>query len=782
VSVLLERGAELDRLSDLVRRAAGGQGAVVAIEGPPGIGKTRLGEEAAALARTKGFTVLSACGCELEFGFGAVRQLFEPALAGADEGRYSALFDGAARLASPALGVESATPALEGQDARFPVVHGLYWLTANLAGEAAVLLWVDDLQWVDRPTQRFLAYLSRRLADLPALLVVGLRPALPGEDRAEGGAIASARETLLVRPGPLSVEAVAVLAEERLGSPPEPAFAEECRLLTGGNALLVEEFLTELEETGGGAGAGAAGEVGLTGVERIGRGVRRRLELLPTPASEVAQAVAVLGDGAGLEAVAELAGLSGLDAARGAEALIAADVLTGEATLRFRHPLVRAAVVDGQSAVASAAAHGRAARVLAARAAPVAAVAAHLLGSPPAADAWAVRVLREAARHAMRQGAPELAARHLQRAIEEPPPDAVRAELLLDLGAAEEDAGLPAAAEHMREAIALMEEPADRAGAALRLATALSARLRWREAAEVARGALATLADADRELGLALQAILADCVRMDPAAGDDEPEQLRRLAATLSGDTRAERLVLATAASVTPADTAAAHAAAAELLDRSVLLDPDQPGRPETGIVSNFIRAGQIERAEIVVERVMDDARSRGLVHRYGLMLSMRGWIALERGELAAAEEDLRDALDLAQDLDLSPINRCFPGRGAGRARRAGGGGPGPGRIRGVGEAARTPGDEHGAALSRACGWRRGGPTMPSPTRSRWAGATSASACGVRFRRGARWPPYCSPGRASRSARSSWPRRSWTWPSAGTPRRPADWRCEDSAW
>jgi predicted ATPase len=47
VSVLLERGAELDLLTGRVRRAAGGQGAVVAIEGPPGIGKTRLGEQAA---------------------------------------------------------------------------------------------------------------------------------------------------------------------------------------------------------------------------------------------------------------------------------------------------------------------------------------------------------------------------------------------------------------------------------------------------------------------------------------------------------------------------------------------------------------------------------------------------------------------------------------------------------------------------------------------------------------------------------------------------------------
>ena len=193
MSVLLERGAELDQLSDLVRCAAGGRGAVVAVEGPPGIGKTRLGEEAATLARDAGMTVLSASGSELEqeFAFGAMRRLFEPVLANADDERHRTLFEGAARLAAPALGLENATPVADGPDARFPMIHGLYWLTANLAAEAAVLLWVDDLQWFDRPSQRFLACLSRRLADLPVLLVVGLRPALPGEDRAEADAIVS---------------------------------------------------------------------------------------------------------------------------------------------------------------------------------------------------------------------------------------------------------------------------------------------------------------------------------------------------------------------------------------------------------------------------------------------------------------------------------------------------------------------------------------------------------------------------------------------------------------
>ncbi len=654
MSLLLERERELDRLSGLVERAGLGRGGVVAIEGPPGIGKTRLGWETATLARGHGMAVLSACGSELEqaFGFGAVRQLFEPVLANTDQDRRRELFEGPARLAAPALGLEPAEPLPERDEARFAVIHGLQWLTANLAGERPLLLWVDDLQWVDEPSGRFLAYLGRRISGVGALLVVGVRPALPGEQRAPVDAIASGRDTLLVRPGPLSVDAISALARERLGAG-EPAFAEACRRVTGGNALLVEELLAELEESGRGADPRAIGEIESTGIERVGRGVARRLETLPPGAVELAEAVAILGDGCPLDAAAALAGLDGEAAARSAEGLAAADIFARDRSLRFRHPLVRSAVADRLSAVRGAAAHARAARILAARDAPGAVVAAHLMESAPAGDPFAVDVLRSSAREALRQGAPDLAAGRLRRALDEPPAGAVSAAVLLELGAAEQAAGLPSGPDHMREAISLIEAPTERALAALRLATALAERQRWSEGAQVVRAALDELGDRDRELQLRLHAQLADCVRMDLSVSGDEALEIRRLAATLPGDTPGERLVLATAATLTPADTAAAHAAAAELLDRSLVLDPEHSARPETGIVSNFIRAGQLERAETVIERVMAEARAKGLVHRHALMLSMRGWVGFERGDLGAAEEDLRDTLDFAQELSI---------------------------------------------------------------------------------------------------------------------------------
>ena len=345
VSVLLERGAELELVSAVVARAADGRGGVVAIEGPPGIGKTRLGDEAAAVARNAGMVVLSARASELEldFGFGVVRQLFEPVLD-------RLAFEGAAALAAPALGLEPASPAVEDQDARFAVVHGLYWLTANSAADEPTLLWVDDLQWADRPSRRFLAYLARRVADLPVLLVVSLRPALPGEERPEAEAIASARETLLIRPAPLTVAAVAALAEDRLGSVADLDFAEECRRVTGGNALLVEELLAELEETGASATAATARELGTAGTERVARGVQRHLaSRCPARRPRSRGPSPCWATGAASAPPASSRTSRGRRPPAAAEALVAADVLTGSTALRFRHPLVRAAVADGLS-------------------------------------------------------------------------------------------------------------------------------------------------------------------------------------------------------------------------------------------------------------------------------------------------------------------------------------------------------------------------------------------------------------------------------------------------
>src|SRR6185503_10607909 len=79
---LLERDRELESLRAALAEAVGGEGRLALVEGPAGIGKSRLLAELRAAAEEDGFRVLTARGSELEreFPFGVVRQLFEPAL------------------------------------------------------------------------------------------------------------------------------------------------------------------------------------------------------------------------------------------------------------------------------------------------------------------------------------------------------------------------------------------------------------------------------------------------------------------------------------------------------------------------------------------------------------------------------------------------------------------------------------------------------------------------------------------------------------------------------
>lgn len=79
---LLERDGELAAIEGVIDAAATG-GRLLAIEGPPGIGKTSLLSEMRGLGLKAGMRVLSGRGSELErsFSYGVVRQLFEPVLA-----------------------------------------------------------------------------------------------------------------------------------------------------------------------------------------------------------------------------------------------------------------------------------------------------------------------------------------------------------------------------------------------------------------------------------------------------------------------------------------------------------------------------------------------------------------------------------------------------------------------------------------------------------------------------------------------------------------------------
>ena len=156
----MERDDEFALLDAALDSACSGVGATVLIEGPAGIGKTSLLASVRERGAIAGMTVLHGSGSPLEreYAMGVVRQCLEPAVrVHADRDDF---FGGAARLAQSAV---LDVPA----DLDAPpvgVLHGLYWLTSNLADRAPLLLAVDDAHWADEPSLRFLAYLARRVS------------------------------------------------------------------------------------------------------------------------------------------------------------------------------------------------------------------------------------------------------------------------------------------------------------------------------------------------------------------------------------------------------------------------------------------------------------------------------------------------------------------------------------------------------------------------------------------------------------------------------------------
>jgi len=449
---LVEREDDLGALAELLDGLVDGRSRAALIEGPAGIGKSRLLGALRDGAAARGVRTLAARGSELEreFPFGVVRQLFEPALAEVDR---EAAFEGAAASARAVFAGEA------DQGATFAVLHGLYWLTLNVGEERPLVLAVDDLHWCDRPSLRFLAYLTPRLEGAPLLLGATLRSAEPGTDPVLLGEIARDPLTASVRPQPLSVDGVAAL----LGPDAERDFVAAVHEATGGNPLLLRELVGMLMGEGVAPTAANVGAVRALGPTAVSRSVMFRLSRLAAEENEVAKAAAVLAEGASVADIAALTGLDEATVARATGELARVEILRREPPLGFVHPLVLEVVYREGSPGERQLAHARAAALLRARGASHEEIATHLLATAPAGDPEVVETLREAGRSAARKGAVDSAMTYLRRAREEPPAPDERADVLRELGLAESLSDGPLAARHLRAAYTATQDPAMRA-------------------------------------------------------------------------------------------------------------------------------------------------------------------------------------------------------------------------------------------------------------------------------------------------------------------------------
>ncbi len=649
---LLEREAELALVERLLGDAETGEGAVLLLEGPAGMGKSRLLAATCERAQARGFLVVRARGGELErdFSYGVVRQLFEPHLASCGTEERASLVSGAAGLAAPLFEHAAAGEAPSGgPDAQFPVLHGLYWLTAALAERRSVLVAVDDLQWCDSASQRFLSYLARRLDGLAVMIAASVRTGEPEADAAALGELEAQPLAHIVRPGPLSPAAVGAFVQAALERPSEPPFLAAVYKACAGNPLYLHEVVRAVLAEGIEPTAASVGRVGELGPETLSRFVLRRLRRLGASAEALARAVAILGDESDLPIAAELAAIDLQEAARAAAALARIEIFRPAGRLGFVHPVVRAAVHSSIGGAERELAHARASELLSARGASSLAVAAHLLHVPPRAHAAFAATLREAAGRALREGDPGAAAAYLARALAEPPAADDRGAVLLELGAAELSAGLPDAIGHLEEAHALLgAEPGGAAEAALALAEALYAPGRVHDAADVLLRAIGRAGGRDPAQALRLEARLIHLARFDARLVPLSRERLALVGGAARGDSQEARLLQALAASdLTRAgeQPERARELAQPALADSLALGEHEKWQAYALAVGVLLSLDELDEAASRASHWLEIGRTRGSAFSVAHASGFQALAALRAGRLAEAEADARGAL-----------------------------------------------------------------------------------------------------------------------------------------
>jgi DNA-binding CsgD family transcriptional regulator len=649
VALLLERERELEELDALLRDAAQGNGRVVLVQGAAGIGKTRLLGETCSRAAGLGFEVLSARGGELEreFGFGIVRQLLEGPLSRADESLRAELLAGAAELAETVLS-RSPRSAIAVADTTGSVLHGLYWLVANLAERSPLLLAIDDLHWADGPSVRFLVYLARRLEGLPVALAVATRTSEPAAAPQLVQALELEAPPPVLRPGRLTDEGVAALVRDGLGDDAADELCAACADATGGNPFLLSELLADLSFDRASADPIDAEAIRRRVPERVSASLLLRVGRLGYHAPELARAVAVLGSDASVTRAAQLAGVDADRARSLSTALTDAAVLAAGEPLHFVHPIARSAIYEDIPAGERRLLHARAARLLAVEGAESEVVATHLLACDPDDEAATLAALREAADAALARGAPEAAARYLRRALLEDFPVDARADVLHRLGEAECRSGDVGGIRRLQEAVDTASDPTHRGEIALALSQPLVHEGRLDEAGAVLNAAIAEQPASERELLLALESRLAWIAALSPTTYHLYGGRLSRVVEDVAGRTSAERGVISNLALRQTIEGGTATEAAS-LAARA--LGGDAPGG-ELSMTSvaepilALIASEEFALAERHLEALLTKARAAGSLADSMVALVFRSILEYRRGQVLQAEDDARGVIE----------------------------------------------------------------------------------------------------------------------------------------
>lgn len=395
------RAGELEVVGGLITAVAEGRGGVLVIEGPPGIGKSRLLTEVLTVAEKSG-----------------VRALFGEAFEYQQTVPFFSLFMATLRADPPVGDVEALRELGGSADLRYWVVHDLHDAIRSAAAQTPLVIVLEDIHWADNATLLALRSLAASRSDTPVLWVLSARTGAGGPAVQETLSVLHRTNATFLRLAAMTPDAVADMVQDAVRA---TADASLLRLAAKahGNPFLVSELVGGLGEEGrlnlAGGRAVAAGD-GLP--RRLGAGMQQRLDLLSDRSSEVVRVAAVLPDRFSAGLLAAMLDRPPTSLLSAVEEAVRADLLVeDDAQLRFRHDLLREATRQSLPQSLRRAMERQSVSVMLGMGAAPAEVATQLARSAEPGDMEAVDALRQAAQsvgHSDATAAADLSKRALE--------------------------------------------------------------------------------------------------------------------------------------------------------------------------------------------------------------------------------------------------------------------------------------------------------------------------------------------------------------------------------
>ena len=374
------RAGELEVIEALIAAVAHGRGGVLVIEGPPGIGKSRMLTEVLALAEKAG-----------------VRTLFGEAFEYQQTVPFFSLFMATLR-ADPPVGDAEALRQLGGSaDLRYWVVHDLADAIHAAAAQTPLVILLEDIHWADNGTLLALRSLAVR-QDAAVLWVLTARPGAGEPAMQETMSVLQRANASFLRLGAIAPDAVADMVQDAVRAKADVSLLN-LAAKAHGNPFLVSELVGGLgEEDRLTVDGGRAVVTGDALPRRLGATMHQRLDLLSGEASEVVRVAAVLPDRFSAGLLAAMLDRSPVSLMSALEGAVRADLLIEDGEqLRFRHDLLREATRHSLPQSLRRAMERQSASVMLRMGAAPAEVATQLARSAEPGDREAVDALREAA-------------------------------------------------------------------------------------------------------------------------------------------------------------------------------------------------------------------------------------------------------------------------------------------------------------------------------------------------------------------------------------------------